>query len=135
MMRIFTLKLNHMLKKSIVCATMLGLVFFALASSGGGKKKSSASSLGVIPIRAANGTFTLKSKPAYTGSHILSTTNSRNTTVYRSVVAYQKGNTTYLIPSRYTVNNGVNSKVCFKSPTLSFRSNLNIIDLKIRLCK
>ena len=60
MYKIFTLKLNHMLKKSLVCATMLGLVVIALASSGGGKKKSSGSTLGIIPIRA-NGTFTLKS--------------------------------------------------------------------------
>jgi hypothetical protein len=133
-MKIFTLKLNHMLKKSIICATMLGIVFFALASSGGGKKKSSTSSLGVIPI-SANGTFTLKSKPSYSGSHILSSTNSKNTTVYRSVITYQKGNTTYLIPSKYRMSNGNNAKVCFKSPTLSFRSNLNIVDLKIRLCR
>src|SRR5689334_2714073 len=98
MVKIFTLKLNHMLKKSIVCATMLGIVFFALASSGGGKKKTSSSNLGVIPIRANNGTFTLKSKPSYTGSHMFSATTNRNTTVYRSVVTYQKGNTTYLIP-------------------------------------
>lgn len=123
-----------MLKKSIVSATMLGVVLFALASSGGGKKKTS-STLGVIPI-SAKGTFTLKSRPSYSGSHILSVGDKASTT-YRSVITYQKGNTTYLIPSKYNMaNNGsTNSKICFKSPTLSFRSNLNIVDLKIRLCK
>src|SRR5688500_8749408 len=100
MQRIFTLKLNHMLKKSIVSATMLGLVVIALASSGGGKKKATNSTVGMIPVRA-NGTFTLKSKPNYSGSHVFSTLNQKNTTVYRSVITYQKGNTTVIIPSQY----------------------------------
>ena len=131
MEKIFTLKLNHMLKKTLVCATMLGIVFFALASSGGGKKKASSSALGVIPITPRTA-LSLKTKPAYTGSHLLSTTNSCNTTVFRSVVTYQKGNTTYLIPSKYRMSN---SPVTFKSSGLSLRSNLNVIDLKIRLCR
>src|SRR5205085_11583873 len=103
MNKIFTLKLNHMLKKSLVSATMLGLVVIALASSGGGKKKSS-STLGIIPIRS-NGTFTLKSKPSYSGSFLYSTANLKNSTMYRSVITYQKGNTTFIVPSQYRLNN------------------------------
>ncbi len=131
MNKFFTLKLNHMLKKSVICATMLGMVFFAFASTGGGKKKQS-SALGVIPVSAKT-TLSLKSKPAYSGSHLLNTVSTSNATIYRSVVTYQKGNTTYIIPSQYKVAN--NPKVTLKSPTLSFRSNLNVIDLKIRLNK
>lgn len=131
MKRIFTLKLNHMLKKSLICATMLGVVAIALASSGGGKKKSSTSALGLIPVKA-NGTFTLKSKPNYSGSHVLSTMNLRNSTVYRSIITYQKGNTTFIVPSKYRVNNP--AKLSFNSAT-SFRSNLKMLDLKLNLCK
>jgi len=131
MNRIFTLKLNHMLKKSIISATMLGVVVIALASSGGGKKKAANSNLGIIPVRS-NGSFVMNARPSYSGSHILKTTNSKNTTVIRSVITYQKGNTTFIVPSQYRLNNS--SKLSFNSG-LSFRSNLNMIDLKLRLCR
>lgn len=133
MKKIFTLKLNHMLKKTIVSATMLGIVFFALASSGGGKKKAS-SNLGVIPISAKGNFSSNDKKPAYSGSYLLNSMNTRNSTVYTSIVSYQRGNTTYLIPSKFKLTNG-NAKVCFKSNGLSLKSNLNVVDLKIRLCK
>lgn len=111
---------------------MLGLVVIALASSGGGKKKGSNSTLGVIPVRA-NGTFVMKTKPSYTGSHVFSTVNLKNSTIYRSVITYQKGNTTFIVPSNYRLNNP-QSKLSFKSGQ-SFRSNLNLVDLKVRLCR
>jgi len=126
----FTLKLNHMLKKTLVSATMLVLVVIALASSGGGKKKSS-STLGIIPIRA-NGTFNIKSKPSYSGSFLHSTANLKNSTVYRSVITYQKGNTTFIIPSQYRLNN--QRKLTFNS-SLGQKNNLNAVNLKIKLCR
>ena len=131
MQKIFTLKLNHMLKKFIVSATMLGLVIIALASSGGGKKKSTSSTLGIIPIRS-NGTFTLKAKPTYSGSFMYSTANLKNSTTYRSVITYQRGNTTFIVPSQYRLNN--QRKLTFNS-SQGFKSNLNVVDLKVRLCR
>lgn len=131
MYRTFTLKLNHMLKKSIVSVTMLGLVVIALASSGGGKKKSTGTTLGLIPIRA-NGTFTLKTKPTYSGSYLYSTASMRNSTMYRSVVTYQKGNTTFIVPSQYRLNS--QRKLSFNS-NQTLKTNLNVVDLKVRLCK
>jgi hypothetical protein len=131
MKRIFTLKLNHMLKKSLTCATMLAVVAIAIASSGGGKNKpASSNNLGIIPV-SARGAFTLKSKPSYSGSHLLSTMNLKNSTVYRSVITYQKGNTIFIVPSKYRVSN---SKLSFNSgPAL--RSNLNMLDLRLKLCR
>ena len=120
-----------MLKKSLVCATMLGLVVIALASSGGGKKKSSGSTLGIIPIRA-NGTFTLKSKPTYSGSFLYTTASLKNSTTYRSVITYQKGNTTFIVPNQYRLNNN-QRKLTFSSNQI--RSNLNVVDLKFKLCR
>jgi hypothetical protein len=127
----FTLKLNHMLKKIIVCATMMGIVFIALASSGGGKKKSSGANVALVPVKS-NGTLNLKTRPAYSGSHFMRSETSRDATVYRSLIAYKQGNTTYLVPSKYRMNNS--SRLSMKSG-LSGRSNLNMIDLKIRLSK
>jgi hypothetical protein len=125
MQKFFTLKLNHMLKKSIVCATMLGLVIIALASSGGGKKKAANPTPAFTSIRSTGG-FSLKSRPTYSGSQVFGTVNQKNSILYKTVITYQKGNTIYVVPSRYRLN----------APTkLSFKSNLNVIDLKIRLCK
>ncbi len=121
-----------MLKKTLISATLLGVVVIALASSGGGKKKAASNSaLGIIPIRA-NGTFSLKSKPSYSGSHLLSATYQKNSTVYRSVITYQKGNTTFIVPSRYRLNNA--AKLSFKSAP-AYKSNLKMVDLKLRLCR
>lgn len=110
---------------------MLGVVAIALASSGGGKKKSSSSTLGIIPIRP-NGTFTLKAKPSYSGSHVLSTMNLKNSTVYRSVITYQRGNTTFIVPSKYRLSNP--AKLSFNSGK-NFRSNLKMLDLKLNLSR
>lgn len=125
MQKIFTLKLNHMLKKSVVSATLLSVVVVALASSGGDKRRSAIPTPVFSPIRPS-GTFTLKSRPDYAGSQGFSRINDRNSIVYKSMVTYQRGNTIYVLPSSYRINTG--SK-------LSFRSNLNVVDLKIRLKK
>ncbi len=130
MKHFFTLKPNQMIKKSLVCATLLGVVVLALASSGGGKKKSVSSNLGIIPIRT-NGTLVDKSKPGYTGSVLFSTARQNNSIVYRSLVTYQKGNTTYIVPSQLRMNKA--PKLSFSSPSL--RSNLKVVDLKLKLCK
>jgi hypothetical protein len=119
-----------MLKKTLVSATMVGLVVIALASSGGGKKKAG-STVGIIPIRA-NGTFNIKAKPSYSGSFLYSTANLKNSTVYRSVITYQKGNTTFIVPSQYRMNN--QRKIAFNSGQ-GFKTNLNAVDLKVRLCR
>lgn len=122
-----TLKFNHMLKKSIISCAMIGVVTLALASSGGGggKKKSSVTPLSTsfTPIRTTNG-FTLKAGPAYTGSQIYSSERNHNFVTYNTLVTYQKGNTVYILPNRVTVNT---------KPL--YRSNLNVLDLRIRLRK
>ena len=104
---------------------MFGAVMLAFASSGGGKKKNSASTLQstFTPIRTTKG-FTMKAGPAYTGSHIF---NSRQTTgfvMYNTVVTYQKGNVIFILPYQYKMNKQTNLK-----------SNMNVLDLKIKLRK
>ncbi len=122
MKRTFTLNLNHMLKTSVACAALLSVVAIGLASSGGGKKKASLVTPSFTPIRST-GNFTLRSHPDYAGSQGSIQMTNNNSILYKSVVTYQKGNTIYILPSSYRIN----------TPRLSFRSNLNVIDLKIRL--
>src|SRR5438105_2349619 len=99
MSRIFTLKLNHMLKKSVVCAIMLCVVIIGLASSGGGKKRSSIPDPAFLPLRST-GNFTLRSRLAYTGSQMYTRVSPLNSNMYKSVITYQKGNAIYVLPSQ-----------------------------------
>jgi hypothetical protein len=125
----FTLKLNHMLKKSIISCAMIGVVALAVASSGGGDKKKAASSLrnpDFTPIRTTNG-FTLKAGPTYTGSHLFSSVRTHNTITMNSVVTYQQGNKVIILPHRSRVN-----VTCSETGK---RNNLNLLDVKFRLRK
>lgn len=122
----FTLKLNHMLKKTIISCAMIGAVALAIASSGGGDKKRAESlrKPDFTPIRTTNG-FTLKAGPAYTGSHIFS--NARNTSYVNTVVTYQQGNKVFILPYKPRVNVVTSDNY--------FRNNLNVLDFRIRLHK
>ncbi len=115
-----------MFKKVMISFSMLGIVALALASSGGGGNKRKASSIreAFTPIRLSNGLI-LTPIPTYAGSQIFRTECNKNFVLYNAVVTYQKGNTIYILPSHYRMNS---------SKTL-FKSNLNVVDLKIRLHK
>ena len=115
----FTLKLNHMIKKSIISCTMLGVVALALASSGGGMKKSAKIASDFVPVKAPSG-FTLKAGPQFTGSKAFSQTRG-NFVMYNTISTYQKGNTIYILPYKY------------KMTRPGFKSNLNLVDLKFKL--
>jgi hypothetical protein len=124
----FTLKLNHMLKKTIISCAMIGAVALAVASSGGGDKKKAGSlrNSDFTPIRTTNG-FTLKAGPSYTGSHVFSSLRNSNSVTYNSVVTYQQGNKVFILPHK--------SRVIINSGNGSSRNNLNALDVKIRLHK
>lgn len=110
-----------MLKKTIISFALIGAVALAVASSGGGKKKTAARKPEFTPIRTTNG-FTLKAGPMYAGSSIRSTERSVNTITYNTIVTYQKGNSVIILPHQT------------KMSTMSyFKSNLNFLDLKVRL--
>ena len=115
-----------MLKKTIISCTMIGVVALALASSGGGDKKKSAAphNTTFTPIRTTNG-FTLKAGPSYTGSHLFSVERGKGYVAYNSVVTYEKGNSVIILPHQSRVSTGV----------AAYRSNLKLLDLKIRLYK
>jgi hypothetical protein len=116
----FTLKLNHMLKKTIISCAMIGVVALAAASSGGGDKKKAGSlcNAGFTPIRTTQG-FTLKAGPAYTGSHVLSSVRNSNSVTFNSVVTYQQGNKVFILPHKSRVN------------ITAYRGSVNAVDVKM----
>jgi hypothetical protein len=127
-----TLKLNHMLKKTIISCAMIGVFALALASSGGGDKKKAEAlrKPDFTPIRTTNG-YTLKAGPAYTGSHTFHSVRSNNFITRSTVVTYQQGNKVFILPYKSQ------SRVINVTPDKSSynRNNLNAFDLKIRLRK
>jgi hypothetical protein len=123
-----TLKLNHMLKKTIISCAMIGAVALALASSGGGDKKRAETlhKPDFTPIRTTNG-FTLKAGPMYAGSHTFSMERNNHYVTYNTVVTYQQGNKVFILPYK--------SRVYVAPDNSAYRTNLNAIDLKFRLRK
>jgi len=122
MNQIFTLKLNHMIKKTLASCMLLGVVGLALASSGGGKDKAKSTvETGFASSKTYIG-FSLKAGPRYSGSQLFSTEKSGSAVLFNSVVTYQKGNTVYILPYKYRM-----------SQKAGYRSNLNVVDLKFNL--
>jgi hypothetical protein len=123
MQDIFTLKFNHMLKKSIVSFAFIGVVALALASSGGGNKKKANKLFQpeFAPIRTTGG-FSMKPGISYSGSFITSSQKTKSSLNLNSLITYQRGNVIYILPNQHRINLSKSAK-----------SNLNVVDLKINL--
>lgn len=112
--------------KNIIATTALiisGLFAFATVGIGiggeGKKDRKTTSVKGFTPIKTANG-FTLKAGPQYKGSMIMGQKNNQTNISFQSVVTYQKGNTTYILPFQYKVQN---------------RSSLEAVQVKVNMHK
>ncbi len=107
---------------------LLGLTIFTFASIGGDKNKAKNTSLhsNFTPVRTIRG-FTLKEGLTYRGSMILKQEKSINSILYSSLITYQKGNSIYILPNKY--------KVPLRAGAASAKSNLQLLQLKIKLCK
>jgi hypothetical protein len=112
--------------KSIIATSALiisGLFAFAtvgIGIGGEGKKEQRATAVkGFTPIKTANG-FTLKAGPQYKGSMIMGQKSSQQSISFQSVVTYQKGNTTYILPLQHKVQN---------------RSSLEAVQVKVHMYK
>jgi hypothetical protein len=119
------------LQVSIVCLLVILVVggFASSYSKGGGGDKKNKSSLmsNFTPIRSVNG-FTLRSiRPTFSGSFMMTQEKENNRLSISTLITYQRGNTTYIIPYKYRVG--------ISSLTNSSKTNLQLLGVKIRMPK
>ncbi len=125
-----TLLTNNQLKKLIrqtgISLMLVIIAALAFASKGGGGDKKAIPSFkdDFTPIR---NTFTLKTG-SYIGSHILSQEKTNTGFSVNAVITYQKGNTTYILPYKYKVNNAAFSNSAPKT-------NLQFLGVRIQMSK
>ena len=86
------------LTRKLVTLFLIGLSVVAFASLGDGKTKGKKNSLLNSRPTVTPGKFTLKSGYQYRGSQIINQQNQNNTFTRNSLVTYQKGNMTYILP-------------------------------------
>jgi hypothetical protein len=112
------------LKRGTTLFFLVGFTFFAFASIGGDKNKSKSKAVGssFLPLRTAKG-FTLKSGSSYRGNIILKEERVHGAISYNSLITYQKGNSTYILPNRYRI------------PVSTQKTSLQLINLRFKLCK
>jgi hypothetical protein len=115
-------------RKSAICFVLTATAILAFASKGGGggdKGKKNPITSQFTPIRTAGG-FTLKAGPTYRGSMLFNQEKKKDVVLLNSVITYQRGNTTFILPYKSKVT--LPAKNCMKS-------NLNVVDFKINLRK
>ena len=117
--RIKTLKITALI-------LLTGFTFAALGSIGGGTKAKSGSLARAefSPIKTSRG-FTLRSGLTYKGSLVLKQERTNSSITYSSLITYEKGNSTFILPNKY--------KFSF-APT-DAKNCLQLINLKIKLSK
>ena len=128
MLILTTIGMRKLTRKKLISASMIAVVGLAVASKGGGgdnKKTTIPLKTNFIPIRTTNG-FTLKAGPSYSGSMIVGTEKAREYVSFHTLVTYQKGNSFYIMPHTYRINNSVYMKN-------NSGSNLSLLDLRINM--
>lgn len=96
--------INLLGKKVAVLTLISATAIAAFASLGDGKVKGKKVSLLNNKPVVAPGKFSLKSGYQYRGSQIIDQQKVNNVVTLNSLVTYQKGNTTYILPLKTTVN-------------------------------
>ena len=95
--------IRKLLTRKLTTLFLIGLSVVAFASLGDGKTKGKKSSLLNSKPTITPGKFTLKSGYQYRGSQIINQQNQNNTFTRNSLVTYQKGNMTYILPVKTVI--------------------------------
>ena len=95
--------LRKLLTRKLTTLFLIGLSVTAFAIVGDGKSKGKKSSLLSSKPTITPGKFTLKSGYQYRGSQIISQKKDNNSFTRNSLVTYQKGNMTYILPVKTIV--------------------------------
>jgi hypothetical protein len=128
MLNVNTIELRKLIRKLLISASLVAVVGLAVASKGGGgdkQKANTALKTNFVPIRTTSG-FTLKAGPTFTGSTIISTQKTPEYVSFNSLITYERGNMTYIMPHTYKVN----SNMFLHNNT---GSNLSLLDLRINM--
>lgn len=108
--------LKPILKRKLATALLIGVSIAAFATLGDGGKKSVASrSKNLLSSRSAiynYGSFSLKSGYNYRGNAFLNTASKSRYVMLNTVMTYQKGNATYILPLKKKLL--LSGKVTFK---------------------
>lgn len=95
---------NIFTKKAIVFTMISAVAIAAFASLGEGTSKAKKVSLLNTKQTVTPGKFSLRSGYQYRGSQVINQQKSDNIVTLNSLVTYQKGNLTYILPLKTTVN-------------------------------
>ena len=120
-----TISRYNIARKVAVCFALIAVAALTFGSTGGGggnRNSSLSFNKDFTTIRTTGG-FTLKAGPMYRGSQLLNMQKQKDVVTLKSVVTYQKGNTTFILPYQYRM----------AKPAM--KSNLNAVDVKINLHK
>ncbi|MDB5279954.1 MAG: hypothetical protein JWR61_4909 [Ferruginibacter sp.] len=91
-------------KKLLTIALLFGIAQVAMADRGVGKKKNKTILNIYTPSTLRNSiAFNLKSGLSYKGSLLTSTQTVGNSIMANSLITYQKGNITYVIPYKHKI--------------------------------
>ena len=128
MLNVNTIGLRKLTRTLLISASLVAVVGLAVASKGGGgdkQKTNTTLKTNFVPIRTTTG-FTLKAGPTLTGSTIVSTQNTREYVSFNSLITYERGNMTYIMPHTYKINTNVYMRN-------TSGSNLSLLDLRINM--
>ena|SRR5579863_7575154 len=128
MLNLSTIELRKLIRKLLISTSLVAIVSLAVASKGGGGDKGKANTplkTNFVPIRTTAG-FTLKAGPTFMGSSIISTEKTPEYVSFQTLITYQRGNSTFIMPRTLKVNSSV-----FMHN--SSGSNLSLLDLRINM--
>jgi hypothetical protein len=91
------------LSRKLTTLLLVGLSVAAFATLGDGKAKSKKSSLLNSKPTITPGKFSMKSGYQYRGSQVLNHQSDKKSFTMNSLVTYQKGNMTYIMPVKTVI--------------------------------
>jgi hypothetical protein len=95
---------RYLLKKKLgtVCLISISLASFASLGHGGGRKDTNNSTVSISPILNAKN-FSLRSGYSYRSNDLFRKSESKNFIMLNTVITYQRGNATYVMPLKKKV--------------------------------
>jgi|SRR5579871_1090324 len=121
------IQMKKLIRLGLFSSLLIVAVALAFASKGGGKKKNAPVKNNFVPVSTTNG-FTLRNYVPFSGSHFVTQEKADKSFSFNTVVTYQKGNTVFIMPYKYKVNNSTFNI----APSTS---NFQMLNLKIKMHK